>query len=262
MPESEYLFDTGSESGRQHVTGLDLVLGRKTAEFLGTAGILPGQRCLELGAGSGSVANWMADRTGPDGTVVAVDLETDHLLERPGIEIYRHDINDGLPVPGPFDVIHARLVLVHLPRREEIFEMLVDALAPGGWLVLGEVVHFPQSISAPSTHDEAIFAKVWRIAAEIVGPAADQDYRWGHRVYRRMAAAELHELHAEEFSETAMGGDPHGEVLEALVRQAEPPLAAAGCTPDELARLQELLRDPLMRYWFFRLVYTRGRKPC
>ena len=58
-----------------------------------------------------------------------------------------------------------------------------------------------------------------------------------------------------------MGG-PHGGILKALVRQAEAPLTAAGCTPDELARFQELLRDPLVSYWFFRLVYTRGRKPC
>jgi hypothetical protein len=45
MPDAEYLFDTGSDQGRQHVTGLDLVLGPKTAESLGAAGITPGQRC-------------------------------------------------------------------------------------------------------------------------------------------------------------------------------------------------------------------------
>ena len=75
------------------------------------------------------------------------------------------------------------------------------------------------------------------------------------------AAAGLGELHAEEFSETAAGGDPHGAVLGALIRQAEAPMLAAGCTSDELARLHELLADPLMRYWFFQLVYVRGRKP-
>jgi SAM-dependent methyltransferase len=203
----------------------------------------------------------MAERTGPTGTVVAVDLDTDHIPEHPGIDVHRHDINDGLPVPGLFDVIHARLVLVHLRHREQIFQMLVDALAPGGWLVLGEVSRFPRPISAPSDEDEAIFRKVWHTASEVVGPAAGQDYGWAHRVYGRMAAAGLDELHAEEFSETAAGGDPHGEVLGALVRQAEAPMLAAGRTPDELTRFHELLTDPLMRYWFFQLVYTRGRKP-
>lgn len=261
MPDAEYLFDTGSQQGQQHVTGLDLVFGATTAEFLGAVGIAPGQRCLELGAGSGAVARWMAERTGPAGAVVAVDLDTDHIPERPGIEVHRHDINDGLPVPGPFDVIHARSVLVHLRRREQIFQMLVDALAPGGWLVLGDASRFPQPISAPGEDDEEVFRKVWRTASEDIGPAAGMDYGWAHRAYGRMATAGLEELYAEELSETAMGGDPHGDVLSALVRQAETPMLTAGCTPDELARFHELLRDPLMRYWFFRFVYTRGRKP-
>lgn len=261
MPNAEYLFDTASQQGQQHVTGLDLVLGPKTAEFIGAADIAPGQRCLELGAGSGAVARWMAEHTGPDGTVVAVDLDTDHIPERPGIEVYRHDINDGLPVPGPFDVIHARLVLAHLRHREQVFQMLVDALAPGGWLIFGDAGRFPQPIFSPSEEDEEVFRKVWRTASEVVGPAAGQDYQWAHRAYSRMTAAGLDELHAEEFSETAVGGGPHAEVLSALVRQAEAPMLTAGCTPGELVRFHELLRDPLMRYWFFQIVYTRGRKP-
>ncbi|GAA3585010.1 methyltransferase domain-containing protein [Amycolatopsis ultiminotia] len=261
MSGSEYLFDTGSPQGQEHVTGLESILDAKTVEFLGVAGIEPGQRCLELGAGSGSIARRMAERTGAAGTVVAVDLDTGHLVERPGLDVHRHDINDGLPVPGPFDVIHARLVLVHLPRREQIFEMLVDALAPGGWLVLGDCYRLPQPITAPGEADEEVFRKVWRIASEIVGPAAGQDFGWAHRAYRRMAAAGLDELYAEDFSETAAGDGPHGRISAALVRQAEAPLLAAGCTPDELARFHELLRDPGMRYWFFGIVYTRGRKP-
>lgn len=261
MPESEYLFDTGTRQGRRHVTGLDRILGHKTAEFLDAAGIAPGERCLELGAGSGAVAHWMAERVGPDGTVVAIDLDTDHIAEHPRIEVHRHDVNDGLPVPGPFDVIHARLLLVHLRRREEIFRMLVDALAPGGRLVLGDAGRFPEPVSAPSEEDEEIFRKVWHTASGVVAPAAGQDAEWAHRAYGRMATAGLEELHAEEFTMTATGGDPHGDVLSALVRQAETPLVAAGCAAGELTRLHELLRDPLMRYWFFRIVYTRGRKP-
>ena len=260
MSGPEYLFDTGSQQGQEHVTGLDLIFDAKSAEFLGAAGIAPGQRCLELGAGSGSIARWMAARTGPTGTVVAVDLNTDHLTERPGLEVHRHDINDGLPVPGPFDVIHARAVLMHLRRHEQIFEMLVDALAPGGWLVLGDSYRFPQSVHAPSEADEEVFRKVWRTASDVAS-AAGQDYRWAHRAYGRMAAAGLDELYAEEFRETATADGPHGQVAAALVRQAEAPLLTAGCTPDELTRFHELLRDPHMRYWFFGIVYTRGRKP-
>ena len=35
-----------------------------------------------------------------------------------------------------WDLIHERLVLVHIPRRLEVLDRLVEALAPGGWIVL------------------------------------------------------------------------------------------------------------------------------
>ena len=40
------------------------------------------------------------------------------------------------PPPGPFDLIHARLVLVHVPRRREALAAMVELLRPGGWLVV------------------------------------------------------------------------------------------------------------------------------
>jgi SAM-dependent methyltransferase len=56
-------------------------------------------------------------------------------LHVPNLEVRRHDIvTDPLP-EAAFDLIHARLVLIHLPQREEVLSRLVAALKPGGWLV-------------------------------------------------------------------------------------------------------------------------------
>ena len=56
----------------------------------------PGTRCLEVGAGGGSVAFWLAEQVGQSGVVVATDLETDFLeseaSSHPGMEVLRHDI--------------------------------------------------------------------------------------------------------------------------------------------------------------------------
>jgi cyclopropane fatty-acyl-phospholipid synthase-like methyltransferase len=41
---------------------------------LDAIGIKPGQRCLDLGSGAGTSARGLAERTGPTGQVVAVDL--------------------------------------------------------------------------------------------------------------------------------------------------------------------------------------------
>ncbi len=54
------------------------------------------------------------------------------------LTVRSHDIvSDPLP-RDPFDLIHARLVLVHLPEREKVLDRMVAALKPGGWLLVEE----------------------------------------------------------------------------------------------------------------------------
>src|SRR5437868_6014750 len=36
----------------------------------------PPRRCLEMGAGGGSIARWLGERVAPGGTVVAADVDT------------------------------------------------------------------------------------------------------------------------------------------------------------------------------------------
>lgn len=50
--------------------------------------------------------------------------------------MHGHDIvKDPLPAHS-FDLIHARLVLAHLPARDQVLPRLVASLRPGGWLVV------------------------------------------------------------------------------------------------------------------------------
>jgi cyclopropane fatty-acyl-phospholipid synthase-like methyltransferase len=74
MPDEEYVFadrELLHESRRLHFleAGLDPV----TVACFETIGVAPGWRCLEVGAGAGSMARWLAERAGPGGEVVAVD---------------------------------------------------------------------------------------------------------------------------------------------------------------------------------------------
>jgi len=66
--------------------------------------VQPGWRCLEIGAGRGSMAVWLAGQVGERGQVVATDIDVTYLkrLEVPHLEVRRHDIlEDPLDVPGP-----------------------------------------------------------------------------------------------------------------------------------------------------------------
>ena len=40
------------------------------------------------------------------------------------------------PTQGTFDLVHARLVLVHVPDRARALATMVAALRPGGWLLV------------------------------------------------------------------------------------------------------------------------------
>jgi ubiquinone/menaquinone biosynthesis C-methylase UbiE len=55
--------------------GVERAYDPGTFESLGRVGIKPSWRCLELGAGAGSVARWLAAWV-PDGSVVATDIDT------------------------------------------------------------------------------------------------------------------------------------------------------------------------------------------
>jgi SAM-dependent methyltransferase len=72
--------------------------------------------------------------------VLATDLDPGFLeeLSYTNLEVLRHDIRtEGLP-KGEFDLAHARLVLIHLPDREVALRRMIDALKPGGWMVVEE----------------------------------------------------------------------------------------------------------------------------
>ena len=65
LSQLEQIYDPGSRRRRQIVQ--------------------PGWRCLEIGAGRGSMAVWLAEQVGPSGEVVATDIDVTYLrrLEAP-----------------------------------------------------------------------------------------------------------------------------------------------------------------------------------
>jgi SAM-dependent methyltransferase len=112
-----------------------------TAQRLQATGLGTGWRCLEVGAGRGSIARWLANQVGPSGEVLALDLDTNLLagLDQPNIEVVCSDVLDVELPEASFDLIHTRLVLMHIPERRRAIERMVSLLAPGGWLVVEEL---------------------------------------------------------------------------------------------------------------------------
>jgi len=103
--------------------------------------VQPGWRCIEVGAGQGSMAAWLAEQVGPAGRVVATDIDVTYLrrLAAPNLEIVQHDIvTDPVEVLGAssFDLVCSRLMLFHLTGRQEAaVRQMARCLRPGGWLI-------------------------------------------------------------------------------------------------------------------------------
>src|SRR5262245_40508772 len=92
MAEERYLADhTAAEAERERLSLLEQIEDPRSQRHLATLGIQRGWHCLEVGAGHGSIARWLAERVGPQGLVVATDLNPRFLteLQLPNIEVRR-----------------------------------------------------------------------------------------------------------------------------------------------------------------------------
>src|SRR5690349_3188615 len=97
---ARYSFDNDDPVAADRHRLLAEILDPFTVERLSALGDLTGRRCLEAGAGGGSIAAWLAARAGPDGSVLATDLNPRHLRTGDGYAVLRHDLT-GEPVPQP-----------------------------------------------------------------------------------------------------------------------------------------------------------------
>ncbi|WP_370949116.1 class I SAM-dependent methyltransferase [Amycolatopsis sp. cg5] len=141
--------DTRTQAEYERLSLLEQIFDPFSLRNLDRFGIAPGWRCLEVGAGAGSVARRMAELAGGE-HVVATDLSLKFLgpLEELGITVLHHDITVD-PAPGEFDLIHTRFVLDHLAERETVLKRLASWLRPGGTLLVEMATTLPELSSDP-----------------------------------------------------------------------------------------------------------------
>jgi SAM-dependent methyltransferase len=135
---SGYLLDNRAAPAAARLDALAALFDPVTFRHINDLGIRAGWRCWEVGAGGPSVVRGLAARVGPGGHVLATDIDPTHVAgaAAPNVEIRRHDVAADEPPAGAFDLVHARLVLVHVPARDEALRRMARALRPGGWLLV------------------------------------------------------------------------------------------------------------------------------
>ena len=92
--QREYAYDNARAAQGARLRTLEAIFDAGTIAELEARGVGGGWRCLEVGAGGGSIALWLADRVAPEGAVLATDLDTTVLagLSRPELEVRVHDL--------------------------------------------------------------------------------------------------------------------------------------------------------------------------
>lgn len=262
-----YPLDNRHESGEAHLRALADLLDPATRRRITQLCPLAGARCLEVGAGSGSVAVWLADRVGYAGEVVATDLVPDRIPAHPRLTTVGYDLTAGGPWPGelagPFDLIHARLTLAHLPNRRAVCHELATRLAPDGvllvedWAALaGDVV-----VAAPSVAAAHLYERYQRLAAEEFDTGGT-DRTWARRIHPVLLEEGLVDVTTVVHAGYWTAGSPGLRMVAAVSRQLRPRLRMHGMTDGQLDRLARVLADPGLVVHGHPLYATSGRRPA
>lgn len=242
-----YAFENALDVQRERLRTLETLFDPGTIYRLEALGVGPGWHCAEIGAGGGSIAAWLCDRVGPEGSVLATDLDTTVLSElaNPVLEVCVHDLlTDELPRCN-LDLVHLRLVLGWLGDPSALLPRLIRALRPGGLLV-AEEIDFVSVVVDPRMPPEAIalFENAMQEHLTVLAAHHRFDPFYGRRVAGDLADAGLSEIGCEGRTTMWRGGEAGGRLWRLTLAQLSGEIVAAGrMTTSEIDNAMALCDD-------------------
>jgi SAM-dependent methyltransferase len=168
----------------EDITGAaaDANLGLGCGNPTALASLKPGEVVVDLGSGAGFDALLSAEKLGPEGRFIGVDM-TPEMLERARTNAvqagyartveFREGLIENLPVASnSVDVVISNCVINLSPDKAQVFREAYRVLKPGGRLAVSDIV-----LSKPLPPDIAKVVESW-IAC--VGGALVEDEYFGH----------------------------------------------------------------------------------
>ena len=162
-------------TGKAADANLGLGCGNPTA----LASLQPGETVLDLGSGAGFDALLSAEKLGPEGRFIGVDM-TPEMLERARTNAvnagyartveFREGLIENLPVASEsVDVVISNCVINLSPDKPQVFREAHRVLKPGGRLAVSDIV-----LSEPLPPEVAKLAATW--IACVGGASTEEEY--------------------------------------------------------------------------------------
>jgi SAM-dependent methyltransferase len=244
MVDNEYVLTKDWPGEQERLVLLEAMADGLSIAAIRAAGVPPGARCLDVGAGSGSIARWFAREVCDPALVVATDVDARLLapLEAEGVQVLVHDVVVDDFAPRSFDVIHCRSVLEHLVTRDEVVGRMADWLAPDGALVLVDCASFPIASSHHAVYRTAMQA--WVDVLALTGT----DYDWSRTFPAPLRRHGYRDVGSLVTTPVLRGGGPTARFWKLTLETLRARIVTAGLSTDAaLDDTQRLLDDP--EFW-------------
>lgn len=150
----------------------------------------PGGQYLDIGCGNGYTVQWAAERVGPDGRAVGVDVAPGMIAQArarcgdlPNVAFHVADFPEHHPLPAEtFDVIFSMEVFYYLPDLKRALSEVRHLLVPGGRFAC-QVDYYAENTASHSWPGDVGVAMTllseaeWREAFESVGLVVTEQFR-------------------------------------------------------------------------------------
>ncbi|WP_207944700.1 methyltransferase domain-containing protein [Actinomadura rubrisoli] len=235
-----------------------------TFRHMDELGVEAGWRCWEVGAGGPSIPRWLAGRVGARGRVLATDIDVSWARPAAGavVEVRRHDVIEDEAPAETFDLVHARLLLVHLADRDQALRTMIGALRPGGVLLIEDADPALQPLACLDEHGpEERLANRLRAGFRTLLAGRGADLAYGRTLPRLLREAGLDDVRADAFF--PLTSPACGRLEAATITQVRHELIAGGhATEVEIDRHLAAIAAGRLDITLAPLISAWARKPA
>ncbi|HKY34596.1 MAG TPA: methyltransferase domain-containing protein [Polyangiaceae bacterium] len=223
----------------------------------------PGSHCLVLGPGTEPIVRWLEQVVGPDGRVTPLEIRPRSWCQvsSESPQVPSSVIHQLITNAGPFDLVHVRFAMVHALKKDELLGALVEAVRPGGLLVVEEPdFGSARALTGPEKARRS-FNNV-QSAMELVFATLGLDHAIGSRIPDLLQQHGFENISIENDAAIVPGKSPRADVMAMSATQLATALIATGFpSPNDIERYRDFANHPTCWATYLSIIRGAGVRP-